>query len=89
MSFFRHLFVHDWASILAPVAYRRHQAFRAERKCNVCGKKQISVEQFTPRVKKELIRKYNFESDTKWLSYEKDDALDAYTTLILTDQLDE
>lgn len=89
MSFFRHLFVHSWASVLVPVHHHKHSALRAERKCIICNKKQINVEQFSPRVQKVLIQKYNFESDTLWIDYEKGDALDLYTTYILTGQLDE
>lgn len=89
MSFFRHLFVHSWTDVLVPVAYHGYSAFRAERKCIICNKKQINIEQFNPRVIRAIRQRYGLLEKDVFLDYEKGDSLDLYTTYILTGKLDE
>lgn len=82
---FKCFFGHKWITLLLEVGYRKPH--RKERKCKKCHRREIALDQFTERVRKQIREKFGEEED--WYYYTKNNWLDLYTRYVLTGKLEE
>lgn len=80
------IFTHSWKYLIVNLSLHNKKVTRIERECRSCYKRQIKVDQFSPRVIKQIQQRFG---EVEWAPYEKNNWLDVYTRAILTGKLDD
>lgn len=80
------LFFHRWKTVVNYIGLNKRKG-RFERVCKDCGTRQIKIDQFSERVKKEILKRHKTENN--YVPYKKNDFTDIYTKYVLIQNLDQ